>query len=227
MTLVQTEPKKIYIRVDQQWWQPWANTVAYYPLTSVSTVNDMKTSGTKYNLTNTWVTFGTYQGVDCAYLSTSSQLSNTSFNELHWALPRTFSFWVYDKGNSSSWEWVYVFHWKTQKTNQMVLVFRWGNKYQISQWGSSWNFWAPTFWQWTYHCVIYDGTKFEWFKNWTSIWTWTYTINTQWNELYFWKHDNLWNSMDGYFSNIIIENKVWTAQDVSDYYDISKANYWL
>ena len=30
MTLVQTEPKKIYIRVDEQWWQPWANTLCYY-----------------------------------------------------------------------------------------------------------------------------------------------------------------------------------------------------
>ena len=44
---------------------PWSSTIAYYPLNSSTTVNDM--SGNGYTLTNDWASFWTYGWVDCAY----------------------------------------------------------------------------------------------------------------------------------------------------------------
>ena len=57
----------VYIYSDESY-NPWSNTLAYYPLTSTTTVNDM--SWNNHHLTNAWkVNFWGYWGVDCAYFS--------------------------------------------------------------------------------------------------------------------------------------------------------------
>jgi hypothetical protein len=32
---------------------------------------------------------------------------------------------------------------------------------------------------------------------------------------------------DGYMSNVIVENVAWTDQEVADYYDLTKWDYWI
>ena len=75
MVWTQQEPKKIYIWVEYTSpFTPWANTVAYYPLTSSTTVNNQVSGGT--NLTNSNVVFWVANGVDCATISGNSTTSN-------------------------------------------------------------------------------------------------------------------------------------------------------
>ena len=205
-------------------WTPWSNTIAYYPLTSVTTTSDMKWSWTAYNLTKNWtVTFWTNAGVDCASFN-SSGLYNTSFSQLQWTSARTYNFWAYDNKDSDTWQGLYIYQW-TSSTNKMVLIAR-TNTYFISQYGSSWNFWNTNWKSWNNHTITYDGTKFEWLINWVSKWTWAYTINTQWSELSIWKNvGNTWWSFVWYISNVIVENKVWTSDEITKYYNSTKANY--
>ena len=63
----------IYSTSGGGWWQPWVNTLAYYPLDSINTVNDL--SWNNHTLTNNWITFWTYNWVDCAYNAGSNYMT--------------------------------------------------------------------------------------------------------------------------------------------------------
>lgn len=210
---------------------PWANTIAYYPLTSSTTVNDM--SGNSKNLTNYWATFWTYQWVDCAaiydrtkYISWDISTSVTGAN------PRTYNFWVYNSRATAYWEEKYFFNGVEYNTNQMVLFFidSWNDT--VSQWGSWASFWTALRQQWINLCLVYDGSKFTLYRNWTQEWnSWTYTINTQGTTLRLWwprvSWDSWWDKFEWYMSRFIFEDKARTAQEVADYYNLTKSNYWL
>ena len=99
---------KIYVGTQQvrPVWKPWSNTIAYYPLTSTTTVNDM--SGNNRNLTNHSVSFNTYDWVNCAYFNGSSQyLNQDSVNMWLFSGSLTVSSWI--KGTwaitTSIWYW--------------------------------------------------------------------------------------------------------------------------
>ena len=80
-------------------WKPDSNTVAYYPFTSETTTNDMKTSGTKYNLNvNKNITFGNYQGANCAYGNSANYYSGLRYTGSTQIIPNqnfTWSCWIY------------------------------------------------------------------------------------------------------------------------------------
>ena len=220
-------------------WKPNANTIAYYPLTSTSTVNDL--SWNSNNLTNSWATFWEYHGIDCSRLywnfSDSWPIAYMYGNITWlptWANARTYSFWCY---NENSWNTTYVetylFQWQAS-TNKMVLCassneFVW--YYWISQYWSSWKMWDTPIirWQRANHIITYDWSKFEWYVNWTSRWTWTYTINTWSNKLsIWWASENWWfNAFNWCFSEFIVENKARSADEITNYYNSTKSNYWL
>ena len=93
INLVYEEPRE---------WKPWANTIAYYPLTSVSTVNDM--SGNNKTLTNyNNVQFWTYNGVDCCYCNGTNRLWNTSISTSYIWQTSTMSVWMTYITNYSMW----------------------------------------------------------------------------------------------------------------------------
>lgn len=219
------------------------HTVAYYPLTSSTQWNDM--SGNWYNMVaeNSKVQFWINQWVDCASFDNSQATSwleaylwTTSFNRLSWASARTFSFWSYNTNSSlPAHPEVYVFQWKTG-TNRMVLIasgeeFSWA-KYWISQRWASWWFGNITRWVWQNNIITYDWSKFEWYINWVTTWTWNYTINTSGSNLMIWwvnrdTINNNWYSFNGYMSDFIVEDRAWTAGQCSNYYNLTKRNYWL
>jgi hypothetical protein len=219
--------------------EPWVNTVAYYPLTSATTVNNQVSGGT--NLTNSNVTFWTAHWVNCATISGNDTTTwHTADKYLYanitwlptWANARTFSYWVYnDNASNTGMAETYVFQWQAS-TNRMILSASSNENigyYWISQYGASGAFWAILRQQRCHHCIVYDGSKFTWYVNWVSTWTWTRTINT-WNTYFciWWSWLNpAWNAFNGSFSNVIIENVAWTSQDVADYYNLTKSNYWL
>ena len=205
----------------KEWWQPWANTIAYYPLTE--DFNDHSSSW--YNLTSNSVQLTTLSWVKCADLNSSYCSANFNLT----SLPYTISFYlkpkstsntiaIWFKDNGSRWgSWIYV------KNNQIYLRY-WnstdqdsGTSYTIN---TNWNHIVVTFW--TDGSKIYvNGSLYASPKN--SL---TNVVNN-WTPFYIW-HDyattTYWNS---YVWSVILENKVRTAQEISDYYDLTKWDYWI
>ena len=218
-----------------------ANTyLAHYPLTSSTTTSD--TSGNNKNLTKSWtVTFGTYWGVDCAYFNGGYLYINESL-----ALgsdPRTISCW-FNRQNATSEAGAFWGMWTASSTNWITTYlhgnapiqwhYGYGNReYNRDVWFNQ----IPTVWDWTLLTVTYNWSDLLVYVNSSYLWTptiwdyaWTNTITL-----------NLTNTATtlaqmpnfgaaawkGYFSDFIFDWKAWTAQEVLDYYNDTKSNYWL
>jgi hypothetical protein len=214
-------------------WQPWVNTIAYYPLNSTNTVNDL--SWNNYNLTNTNVTFWTYDWVDCAYFNGSAYLRYTDANTLVWTT-RTFSIWgkfplhtswvwaggVNYYGNSY---WDYGRWWLMLQNSQLT----------INVWDGVQVVWNITVNSWWNHIVLaQDGANICVYVNWNLEYTgssmdiagsWASSnCITIWTKPAYAPADT---KITGYVGETIVEDVQRTAQEVSDYFDLTKANYWL
>ena len=219
------EEKQIY---PAAWWKPWANTVAYYPLKS--NFNDASWNGR--NLSNSWATITTLGWVPCAYYNWSSYSSNSWYSLTY---PRTISLWGYNTNTTSNYYW-----WLIHISNNSITS------------APSWSLWIQYIWSWTVTPADWSSTSAEirvsissWWHNivctentsrlvtiyvdWTYKWATTYSTPAQPNWWAIWcKFDRLLSEkLKWYLSNIILENKVRTAQEISDYYNQTKSNYGL
>jgi len=205
----------------KKWWKPWANTLLYYPLTSETTVNEK--SWKNKDLTNTWVTFWTYQWVDCAYFDGSHFLKNETSYGLSWNF--TASIWVYYTARwdyeqprfygDNSWN---IWIWITPPSNYIWYNPRWSETSQILVSDSGWKLLTVVY-DWT-NCKLYvNGANVD-----TTAKSWyTYTDSKLWIGGYvpsplYWK----WG-----LSEFILENKARTADEISNYYNSTKSKYWL
>ena len=232
------------IRPSGWWgWQPWANTIAYYPLDSTNTVNDL--SGNNYTLTN-WnsTPFQTYYGVDCAvfdhtlYNYFEAQWLDTSiiWNTL------TVSIWCntpfLENGNNETaykiigtqrdspyrwWCLDYYTNWSNTEFSRMeVLGSNWSALYnQLPSANVRHNL------IWTY-----NGSNITFYIDGVQVATGTARLSTSdpwtlqigralWG---IWIDDSYF---DWWISAIIIEDQVRDATMISDYYDLTKWNYWI
>lgn len=207
---------------------PWTNTLAYRPLTSTTTVNDQ--SGNNRNLTNTGsVTFWTYKGVNCAYFSWSNKLTTTSFVSNQQAV--TVSCWVYFIRNGYSNNWNYnqfVRRWGWSSANFWPYYDTSNKKIVCSPWGM-WTIYPTTdtvrrhltvTFNWSNIVKLYvnwvlDGTNSSAsVPSWSRFGVWGYTINNT-------------NVRKWWISEVIVENKVRTDQEIANYFNQTKSNYWL
>jgi hypothetical protein len=228
MILVQKEIKKVYLGTTQvypsvsPWWQPWPNTVAYYPLDSTNTVNDL--SGNGKNMTNNWMSFGINAGADCGnaqtwYLSRSSCIFTGT-----WAF--TLNFWAYRNYDSGTYE-------------NAIMIWQWGGN--ASLWAGVYNDKVYTFWWNGDHNSGYTMNVGKWYNivvtrtsntgtiyvDGVSRWSGSVSFNpTSWTTIIWggfgWPASRPW-----FMSQLIMENVCWTAQEVSDYFDLTKWNYWI
>lgn len=234
MVLVQKEVIKIMkgtTQIRPAWWQPWANTIAWYPLDSTNTINDKSWNG--YNLTNSWITFGTNWWVDCANMTTNVYAYSTSIPLPSWNNARTISYWFYNTSNNNDTYWcAYGSHWTG-------LFFA----PRINGWNYSFMGYARDFntstsvptWVWQLVTLTYNWSTVVYYINGTKIYYSNLSLNTTavWNTRKFviWCRLDAsatpWNYVTWYMSNMVLENVDWTEQEVSDYYDLTKSNYWL
>lgn len=213
---------------------PTVNTVAYYPLTSSTTVSDL--SWNNHNLTNNsnLVTFWTNAWVDCANFWTpwrsSHNLYYTNPTFLpSWNASRTMSIWAYNTRTS---------------THDSLMCF-WGAWSSKNLWGFFYNSWVYIAWysadtsqynftQNVWHNVIwtFDGSVIRLYLDWALQGTKSTSLNTTTGK--FWIG---WGSTssafssdhyrDWYLSECIVENVTRTATEISDYYNSTKSKYWL
>lgn len=226
------------------WWQPWANTIAYYPFNWDA--NDHKWSWTLYNLSTTWVTY-TNQLSNWNYVATfawtwqtnSAKAICSTFNI--WNIPQTFSIWCKTSGNNAGSYWLnkWILIRSMTTSNSWVWNFLWTAYLSWWYWAevninwqirtaASWNAYADNarhnivwVYSWTTVSIYVDGNS-------TPIVTKTGT-SSGWNTtyLYIWWNSDTYYGFNWDMSEFIIENKVRTTQEISDYYNLTKWNYWL
>ena len=212
----------------KQWWQPWANTIAYYPLDSTNTVNDL--SWNWYNLTNSWATFWTNY---CEVNDTKYLYRDTSSDSrfVTWNNSITYSIWI--KISSFNWNYNWYPYWQGENSTNRV----WGLTMQsTSYWIDNWWYqqWVQTsmynnYTNWHLITTVYDSsitTKYL-YLDWQLQVSKNQSINLSKNWLYVWQ-DPIYSAwLDAQISNLIVEDKERTAQEIQDYYNQTKSLYWI
>ena len=196
----------VYIRTDE--WLPWENTIAYYPLKT--DFNDAKTSWTKYNLTNSWVTLSELWWVTCANFNWSNSKATGSF----------YSYWTWDLTASVRWyplsnnQWVWWCIWLT------TLVMN--SKNWVVEWTS-----APTpINTWTNIVFTITWGKLKIYSNGTLYLDTSFSNNVTW-DLMLWIDGSYRYWFYWWVSELIFENRAWTADQIAWYYNQTKSLYWL
>lgn len=219
----------VYLYTDE--WLPWEHTIAYYPLNW--DINDHSSNG--YNLS--WsITYQTVGNIQVAKFSWSNYL--TAWQQVVTETKTlTISFWI--ELNTSSSEQAIVCNAQSPSyKDNWINITKFPNTYNIwSLYGhnATWwmEYWPTTLssWTWVHYVSIFDRTSgtIKVYKDWTlvgsaSAW---YDLTYTWVALTIgWSAT--WNRyFDGRLSNVIIENKTWTAEQVAWYYNQTKSNYWL
>ena len=241
MTLVQTEPKSIKIwstnikrvmmrpngtekQIRPTWWQPWANTYLYLPMKE-----DFLDKTEHNTINNSWAVIQDISGVKCWYFNNNRLLCNQvplSSKDI------TVSVWL--KTSSSSNWWIlwsnrsWIWNWDYLMTSTSRLIYEaiyWTlSTYDVT---SSSHMVSNTR---THLC--YSGWRL--YINWQDVTSSSPTFSnfSQWYAYSIWQqlYSNwsvAWNAYIWYMSEYIIENKTRTAQEVSDYYNLTKWTYWL
>ena len=202
----------VYIWTDQ--WAHWKNTVAYYPLTSTTTVNDL--SGNNRNLTNyNWVAFGTYAGVDCASFTWNKMILYHSDFPARWYGDCTISCWMYTTSNSMQ---IVLALWTSEENVLELLIENWYIAPYI----------APvTLNTWHHITYVIDSNHLIMYVDGIQVYNVTYNVNNGkslwiWRQTYDDDANYLW-----YINEVIIENRARTAEQVVWYYNQTKSLYWI
>lgn len=208
-------------------WTPWANTIAYYPLTE--NANDY--SGNWLNATNYEGTFSTQNW--CYLWTIVSRLELPSMT-----IWQTFTINV----------WIKLPNWQPTWDQEFNIYYDWSGShrnilYRCSAWWIDCYTWnnstsqniktvSTTFWTWwnniilsktwTFYSIYLNGNLLETFSS-------AYNVSIPWwsNTIFVWhtssstsQHSAFW-----YIKDHIIENKARTAQEIADYYNQTKASY--
>lgn len=236
----------------EQWWQPGANTIAYYPLTSTTTTSDE--SGNGYNLTNAWeATFTTKDGISCMYCNWNVSGTGYVYTTALTTPPTDITINVRAKA-SNDWTWEYArwlfdtnFWYLPEGNNWIRWEFYSGNGYPSIAVGNWWD-WTPwSYNEFNYIWVNYSAIQsrnmwtvtYDWenhdvaiYKNWILANSWTISshIPTIWRTNNFtlwvgWRNHSVNRRWKWWISKTILESKARTATEISDYFDQTKSLY--
>lgn len=195
-------------------WTPWENTVAYYPLTSTTTVNDQ--SGNNRNLTNyNGVAFGTYAGVDCASFAWNKMILYHSDFPARWYGDYTMSCWMYTTSNNQQ---IVLSHWNADTTGLNMIIKNWYIDPNI----------APvTLNTWHHIAYVVESWYLKMYVDGVLVYNNPHNVNGSkslwiWRQTYTDTMNYLW-----YISNVIMESVARTAQEIANYYNNTKNLYWI
>lgn len=219
-------------------WLPWANTVAYYPLDSTNTTNDMKGSWTAYNLTNNWsVTFWTYNWVSCAYFNwwTWKYLTNASLS--FWAYPQqTVSIWFYTTSTDTTKYQVIYNIWTVSQNWLLGSWYKHNTLWiSLSSWHSSYEVSQNINLSWWWHLLtnVTNWSVSKQYIDWVFVQTFNNSLSQTQTRICF-GNTIYWsntapdvNQFSWYLSKCIVEDICWSAQEILDYYNQTKSIYWL
>lgn len=220
MTLYEHELKNAYI--GEYGWEPWSNTIAYYPLTA--NANDY--SGNLRNWTATGVTYTTQDWVECAYSnwSSSTRISLPWF----WTLTN-FTFSIMFKTSVGQWWIVYIF---PVSDVQNLWMYIGSDNSSVNRW--NWtdsavaSFTKVSDWIW-HNIIVTNGTNWvkvyvDWALSWSNSSART-VVSENGRTTLFSRHDGQWPQW-WYLSNVIFEDWLWDATKCDEYWNTIKSKYW-
>lgn len=217
--------KKIFLWSEQVWpeegWKPWANTIAYYPLTSQTTVNDM--SGNGNHLIQVWNITYSETGA-----STSWAANNYLYNNSISGIPtgqdsRTYAFRGYLQNNG-----YLIVMGSQQKGKAFMINTRTSTVWHLTTRLNDSSFLTRPTNGWKCHVITFNGSTWTWYVNNVQIYSWSIGTDTT-SECWIFNNignpRNLDNSYQVWYFAII--SRVRTAQEIADYYNQTKSNYGL
>ena len=211
---------------------PWSNTIAYYPLNSSTTVNDM--SGNGYTLTNDWTSFWTYGWVDCAYFPSRNTKILYRDLPMTWNNPFTVNLYAYGTGYGGSQMW-FFFMFGDLGSSWRNLGFWFEYSWPVwvlSTWWNTKRFWEVHYNEWKMVTVTNNNWSVKIYLNWDKSLDDTLSFNIASEHFTIWstyRWNNSWNyqAFKWYLSEFIIENRVWTQDEITRYYNKTKWTYGL
>jgi hypothetical protein len=199
-------------------WTPWANTVAYFPFT-----NNQNDSVGWYSIDKTLTK-------DTIWYSFTQSWGNIWISG--WLQKSAKFVWIWF--NIKSWSWIIWFLWNNQlwavqyrirhsvsSYNKKIHIYTWSN-YDLQaslDWDASYN-------QWHYFAYSLVGTNFYVCRD--GVVTTLISSTPYYYDL----GQSLCNFWGGTSCNIevserIIEDIWWSSQNMTNYYNATKSNYWL
>ena len=208
-------------------WRPNENTVAYFPLTEnfidqITWNWPTATSGTIPFTTKDWVVC-----VSCP--SWSVQMSYNNRNWSTWNNVHTWSFWC--NKNSYSHERQVVITTGYGATNRCKGMGFHNNKFWTGWWNNDTDHADAKIWQRALYTWTFDWTTTRAYINWELVNSknMTYSVDSNnYSALFSQVIQNASGpdqSADWYYRDIIIENRVWTAEEILNYYNQTKWNF--
>lgn len=211
------------------WWKPWANTFWYYTFDDQNASQITDFSGNNRNLIwwtmpsytiVSWTNYaGNYANVSwsAAPYTNYSSLS-TNFTILLWIKPTTNSSGYAFYLRSTSWvSWqIALIYWYNSETfeyfddnNHRTTIKSWAsvNNWYLVWFTRSWN-------------------TIQTYANWSAWNSITGIASTWFGDFYLWSSIS-WDRLKGQIWECVVENKVRTAEEVANYYNQTKSNYWL
>ncbi len=226
-------------QIRPSWWKPWANTLLYLPLKSDVVDKSWKSWRT---FTTSWVSYTTVGGVQSFHVGTTWWIKLTAPYPLQSDItkPLTVSVLIY---RTWTWDWNVLDMASTGYQRLSCTIRSW------NIWIAPWEFTSSTdnFYvklttpQETYKRLLITYTisttatklyidwvlkkSWNWWRYPRSLWNRT-RDNSQW---IFCTRDvnNYWSGLNGNARELIIEDKEWSAEDVSKYYQQIKKELWL
>ena len=240
-----TNPSKIYVgdtqvskvfvgdtQVRPTWWHPWANTIAYYPLNSTTTVNDM--SGNNRTLTEYDpygnVNFWTYNWVDCCKFG-GGRLYTTAMASIY----PTGTILLYANTESSGnnvnatlvniqFNWYVSYRWLQAASSGNIITYYYPTAMNAV---SSYNVSNTTSTR-VLRAIVKDNASYKVYKNGVLVSTNNGYGGSSNTKFYIGQDgQNYSYYYAGTISNVIVEDKAWTASEIQDYFNNTKSNYWI
>lgn len=224
--------QEIYLwntRVRPKGWQPWENTVAYFPL-----MEDFSEWSWKWltpSSTPSWITFTTQWWVKCAYSAWWSVSVPFSTNFTTWWNAFTFSFRCYKLSYNHEWQCVVcTWYWAT---NRNMCIWFHNNKFWTWWWNNDTDHADAKLNQRALYTWVYDWITMKAYIDWQLVNSkaMTYNVDSSNTASLLWQvissASNPTNSLYWYVNNIVIENKARSEADELEYFNLTKSSYWL
>lgn len=228
------------------WWTPWANTLVYLPLDwdaldQSGNSRDGTLSNNQWSYSWEYVIWASWKKCFRSYLWASSSYGVSGWR-ISWNYSST-ALWSWDRSISI---WI-KFVWPTVEVSPHWIgsLNGWTPWEWFWMFFAVWEFWIlryyddpymtpPSFWN-TWHNIIvtYSSTNLssmyiDWVKQ-TLTNNPASTFNTLWIGYQLWtlRVDTPSQDMEYYMSEYIIESKERTAQEVANYFNLTKWDYWI
>ena len=164
-------------------------------------------------------------------------VSTTNWPSLSWSNSYTISCWgMTSTGNielfsyfNSPYMWIGLYKFKEWSTYKWYFaMYLWWYS------GSSWfeNYYAYNPWTtWHLYTVTYTPWSIKWYIDAVNVSSASATLSwtvTPWTTMEIWRHNHSTSfSPVWYYSDLLFEKKGKTQQEITDYYNLVKWNYWI